>query len=1036
MLTCLCLSMSFVSAKNNSTNVNSHDSDCSDSIIVEHSSKSFNDLKKEIDDSDESEFILKDDYTYHEGDAPILINRSLTIDGDNFCINANNTHRIFNILSGNVTLKNIVFSCGVSKDFNIIASESQKNGFLYWPGNNGNIINCTFVYSKYSVNTGTFNDLANEINNAENILVLDRDYVFSNECEYKHVDGSINNGVLMSANAVVIMGIGHDEEGIIINKTIIIDGRGHVLDGRGMSRIFKVVGGMVIFKNIVFRDGSSDMGSAIYGGSSVINSTFENNYCRNTLRYQEVSASIYGLIPSPFYQLTCYGGATYNVNATDCTFKFNHADYGGAMYGGNAFNCTFETNRADICGGAISNANAFNCTFKSNYAHKGAMYGGNAFNCTFVNNVAYECGGALYTGFASNCIFINNSAECGGACYEVSCDSCIFINNTASANGGAVCSHRHYNFIFSGDKISNSIFINNSAGCDGGAVWGLRDHAWNSSIDNCTFKNNKAMENGGAVYVAIIYNSTFINNTALNGGDVYGSIVSLISSVNASDTTFVTSDNHKSFFDLDNLINSNNQGEIYLEDDYSFDLNHDFRYLDEGICINCSVIIHGNNHTLDANNFSRFFRVYGDVVFENICFKNAKTSGNGGAINGLCTVLNSSFTNNYAYGEGGALYGVNCFNSSFIGNSAIHGGAVSCSNVSDSMFSNNFAHDAGAALNSLIRNSYFTFNHCEGSGGAVWFGESVNCVFQNNSAGMGGAICDCLAINSTFLSNSAGFGGAMQGGDAFNCVFISNSAFYNYGGVLDGDGGAIFKGSAFNCSFINNSAFDDGGAIFKGSAFNCSFINNYASCNGGAIYIDFDTKFIFLYGTTYIPFNATIDNCYFENNTSKENGGAVCTFENNTLIRSSVFINNNAKLGKDIYSDLVSIQVINSTYDSLYIRQDNSIMNNTGNSDVISNNTSKKSSSIIVAKNKVFNKKLKTKLYPVVLKSKNGKVLKNAFVTLKIKGKLFKAKTNSKGKATFKITKLTKKGKYKATIAYKGNNCYNKASKKVKLVLK
>ena len=46
------------------------------------------------------------------------------------------------------------------------------------------------------------------------------------------------------------------------------------------------------------------------------------------------------------------------------------------------------------------------------------------------------------------------------------------------------------------------------------------------------------------------------------------------------------------------------------------------------------------------------------------------------------------------------------------------------------------------------------------------------------------------------------------------------------------------------------------------------------------------------------------------------------------------------------------------------------------------------------------------------------------------------AVTNNKGKATFKITKLTKKGKYKATVAYKGNNCYNKASKKVKLVLK
>ena len=54
--------------------------------------------------------------------------------------------------------------------------------------------------------------------------------------------------------------------------------------------------------------------------------------------------------------------------------------------------------------------------------------------------------------------------------------------------------------------------------------------------------------------------------------------------------------------DLDNLINPNNQSEIYLHDDYSFDLSHDFKYLDEGICINRSVIIHGNNHILNANN--------------------------------------------------------------------------------------------------------------------------------------------------------------------------------------------------------------------------------------------------------------------------------------------------------------------------------------------------------------------------------------------------------------------------------------------------
>ena len=103
-------------------------------------------------------------------------------------------------------------------------------------------------------------------------------------------------------------------------------------------------------------------------------------------------------------------------------------------------------------------------------------------------------------------------------------------------------------------------------------------------------------------------------------------------------------------------------------------------------------------------------------------------------------------------------------------------------------------------------------------------------------------------------------------------------------------------------------------------------------------------------------------------------------------------------------------------------------------------NTSKvvisKSSIKLFAKNKVFNKKVKTKLYPVILKSIKGKVLKNTLVTLKINGKIFKAKTNNKGEATFKISKLNKKGTYKATLTYKGNAKYNKTIKKVKIKIK
>ncbi|MBQ2666606.1 hypothetical protein [Methanobrevibacter sp.] len=70
------------------------------------------------------------------------------------------------------------------------------------------------------------------------------------------------------------------------------------------------------------------------------------------------------------------------------------------------------------------------------------------------------------------------------------------------------------------------------------------------------------------------------------------------------------------------------------------------------------------------------------------------------------------------------------------------------------------------------------------------------------------------------------------------------------------------------------------------------------------------------------------------------------------------------------------------------------------------------------------------------MKDNVGKAFKKARLTLKIKGKTYTAKTNSKGKAIFKIKKLTKKGRFKATVTFKGNNLYNKVVKKVKITVR
>ena len=96
----------------------------------------------------------------------------------------------------------------------------------------------------------------------------------------------------------------------------------------------------------------------------------------------------------------------------------------------------------------------------------------------------------------------------------------------------------------------------------------------------------------------------------------------------------------------------------------------------------------------------------------------------------------------------------------------------------------------------------------------------------------------------------------------------------------------------------------------------------------------------------------------------------------------------------------------------------------------------KKATPKLTVKSKSFKAKTKSKKYSVILKTNKNKAMKNVKVYLKVKGKTYAAKTNSKGKATFKITKLTKKGKYTGVVTYKGNAYYNKVAKKVKIKIR
>ena len=473
-----------------------------------------------------------------------------------------------------------------------------------------------------------------------------------------------------------------------------------------------------------------------------------------------------------------------NVILNDIHFVNAYVDreYGGAIYWSGA------------------DGSAVNCTFINNTAYKGgAISGGSAANCTFINNTAGYDGGATYCSkYHVDCTFVGNSAYCGGAIYCGPAVNCTFTNNSAIQWGGAMY----------GETCINSTFTNNRADMEGGAVYMVK-------AANCLFEYNYAGYGGAMSFFSIADTCTFNYNTAVYGGAIYDSKVSTNSKFNNNDAvygentynvTWYEKNDGKSFTDLKNIIEKN-ESDVYLNDDYAFDLISDYR-LTEGIDIDHAVTIYGNGHTINGNNIMNIFKVNsdGNVVFKDIVFTNGD-SVYGGAIYGDCSAVNCTFINNTAF-DGGAISGncsaVNCI---FINNTASNGGAIS----------------GGSAVNCT-----FTNNSVDVYGGAIYYCSAANCNFINNRAETGGAMHEGTAVNCTFLNNNAEYhGGAIWYGSAVNCTFINNTA--------NEDGGAICDCSAVNCTFISNSAID-GGAMCGDSAINCTFINNHAKYGGATFY--------------------------------------------------------------------------------------------------------------------------------------------------------------------------------------------------------
>ena len=520
--------------------------------------------------------------------------------------------------------------------------------------------------------------------------------------------------------------------GVIINKNIRIDGKGHTIDAKNLGRIFEIDGGFAVtLTNATLSNGKADNGGAIYnfGNLDLVHVNFVNNTAK-------------------------YGGAimnyAYGLVLDDSTFTNNTAKIGGAIY--NSADCfvvgnsTFANNTATSNGGVIFNYGigfvVGNSTFVNNSAADGAgaiLNGGRGFvvgNSTFVNNTATSKGGAIYNygiGFVvGNSTFVNNTAEDAGAVYNEGDNSVVgnstFVNNTATSIGGAIINNGKL-------VVDNSAFEDNAANYYGGAIFNRDDlQVTNSAFDgnDILVRNIRAMDNvdhgGAAIYnwkngKLDISKSNFTNNIKnYKNGNLLVGAVATIGDATISDSYFVNnsgrwggalsvmggeSSSATNFIDIDGTKFVNNSA-LYGGAMFVWGSNYS---ISNSVFDNNSAFGKGNM-TPNNNNGGALVVTQGNIPISgtiiNSNFTNNKAQYGGAAwINeGTVDISNSNFINNTATVEAGAIgfepaytkitatvYGTN-----FINNTAgVDGGAIYSNGdlrISDSDFDNNKAQKA------------------------------------------------------------------------------------------------------------------------------------------------------------------------------------------------------------------------------------------------------------------------------------------------------------------------------------------------------
>ncbi|MBR5271479.1 MAG: hypothetical protein IKV64_04770, partial [Clostridia bacterium] len=432
--------------------------------------------------------------------------------------------------------------------------------------------------------------------------------------------------------------------------------------------------------------------------------------------------------------------------------------------------------------------------------------------------------------------------------------------DSVSGRGAAIYSFGELN-------VYNSTFADNHS-TKGGAIYNYRE----THLNDTTFERNTASTLGGAIYVpsstvAFVYtdNVTFAENIATDGGAIFA-----YGTCDLKNTSFTN-----------NEATTGNGGAIYVSgkktDKKSLETTNvtyceniaaksgGAVYVDDGAQVSFITDTYEGNQALGASGGAVYIKSGATAVIDGATFTGNKTLlGHGGAIaaTGIADgtertfeLYNSSFTENQAYYNGGAIYfSTNAIayleNVTFTKNEALAtentsgkrygGGAVystgSTIEIDTAEFIENKSGYMGGAFemhsssSARLNNITATGNIAEGLSGGAFEIQSSSTISMNNVA----------ASSNTALNDRGGFMD-VNGAQAkiWNSVIEENLA--KVGGAIAYQEGS--DGGIYNTEFNKNESTNHGGALHiytngeKVTLHTIKFNNNIAGGFGGAVYV-------------------------------------------------------------------------------------------------------------------------------------------------------------------------------------------------------